>query len=104
MKIKLALIAAGLLALVSSAAQAGPQFGIYISTGGGNCGPRPVIYRPAPCGPVVYRPRPVVYYQQPVYYAQPVYSRPGKCRTSGYGYVVPRPVRPVKACNSFGWR
>jgi hypothetical protein len=94
MKIKLTLLAMVGLFAAASAANAGPQFGIYISSGGGNCSPRPNYYAPRP-----------VYYQ-PVYYSRPVVTY-----SQGYNYGYrdcdgPRYVKPrkVKRCDSYGWR
>jgi len=99
MKIKLTLLSlAGMLAIATSA-QAGPRFGISITTGGYYqprqvyCAPRPVY-----CAPVIYR-RPVVIYRPQVIY-----------RNSNSGWncgrnVVSRPIyRQARHHDSFGWR
>jgi len=111
MKLKFSLLAATLTFLGAASALAGPQFQVYIGTGGG-CAPRPV-YCPPPrvnyCAPVYYGYQPVVYYNRPaafynntgfsnqrvVSYDRPVYRVPAPV----YGVPVQRPCG-----TSFGWR
>jgi len=97
MKIKLTLLAIASLLSMGSSAMAGPQFTFVISSGGGNCNPRPVVCQPRPiCPPQVYR-RPVVYYNQPVYYGG------GRNRDCGNDrYYNQRPVYYRQS--SCGWR
>jgi|GEM_PF-6044810 hypothetical protein len=99
MKIKLAILTLAATAF-ATAAQAGPQFGFYVTTGnnGNQCG-RPVYYqRPAYiCTPVYQAPRYV-----PVYYGNPYgyNNRRRDCDT----VRVPQPVRRYYSEKPKRWR
>ena len=94
MKIKLTLLALAGMLVIATPAEAGPRFGISITTGG-YCQPRPVY-----CEPVFYQ-RPVVVYRPQVIYRSSRSNWNDGCGTR----VVSRPIyRRAQSCDSYGWR